>query len=725
MNATVTQAGMTIDADFYDFVDQELLDGLSISSDSFWQGLASIVTKLSPKNHALLEKRDELQAQIDSYHVQNPNWNAEKYRTFLESIGYLLPEPQDFEITTEVSEPEIAHVAAPQLVVPVNNARFALNAANARWGSLYDALYGTDLISEEDGAEKGSKYNPVRGFKVMAYGRQLLDKILPLSTGSHIESTHYGIVNGVLIVTLNDSRQVQLASSTQLLGYQGPQHNPRVILFKHHGLHFEICIDHDDPIGKVDKAGIKDIILESALTTIMDCEDSVTAVDAEDKVLVYRNWLGLNKGSLKEQFLKGDQQVTRCLNGDREYISLTGEPIILSGRAMMFVRNVGHLMTTPAVFDADGNEVYEGILDAVVTSTAALHDLQGNSPYKNSKTASINIVKPKMHGPEEVAFTAELFDQVENMLGLPKNTIKMGIMDEERRTSVNLKACIEAAKARVVFINTGFLDRTGDEIHTSMLAGPVKPKEDIKTQPWISAYERQNVEVGLASGFKGRAQIGKGMWPKPDEMANMMNAKGAQLEAGANTAWVPSPTAATLHSIHYHEIDVQALQNTLLDHQSHCLDALLMPPLLQDDMPLSPSEIQAELDNNIQGILGYVVRWIDQGIGCSKVPDIFHVGLMEDRATLRISSQHIANWLEHQICTQEQVLATFVKMASVVDSQNSYDPNYVPMCTDGHPNSNSLAYQAAISLVLEGKQQPNGYTEPLLHYYRRLKKQTH
>ncbi|KZN63531.1 hypothetical protein N473_17060 [Pseudoalteromonas luteoviolacea CPMOR-1] len=723
MNATVTHAGLSIDADFYDFVNKELLTGLPLSSDAFWQGLANIIAILSPKNRTLLDKRDELQAQIDSYHVQNPNWDAKKYRTFLESIGYLLPQPQDFEITTEASDPEIAHVAAPQLVVPVNNARFALNAANARWGSLYDALYGTDLISEEDGAEKGSKYNPVRGFKVMAYGRQLLDKILPLTAGSHIESTHYGLVNGALTVTLNDSRQVQLASSPQLVGYQGPQHNPTVILFKHHGLHFEICIDHEDPIGKVDKAGIKDIILESALTTIMDCEDSVAAVDAEDKVLVYRNWLGLNKGSLEEQFHKGGQQVTRCLNSDREYISLSGEPIILSGRAMMFVRNVGHLMTTPAVLDTQGREVFEGILDAVVTSTAALHDLHAKSPFKNSKTASVNIVKPKMHGPEEVAFTAELFDLVERMLELPQNSIKLGIMDEERRTSVNLKACIEVAKSRVVFINTGFLDRTGDEIHTSMLAGAVKPKEEIKAQPWIAAYERQNVEVGLVCGFKGRAQIGKGMWPKPDEMAQMMRTKGAQLEAGANTAWVPSPTAATLHAIHYHEIDVHARQNALLNHQSQCLDDLLAPPLLTDHTALSASDIQTELDNNIQGILGYVVRWIDQGIGCSKVPDISHVGLMEDRATLRISSQHIANWLEHQICSPAQIKATFAKMASVVDSQNSDDSNYTALCKGGHPNPDSLAYQAAMALVFEGKQQPNGYTEPLLHYYRRLKKQ--
>ncbi|AOT10769.1 malate synthase G [Pseudoalteromonas luteoviolacea] len=725
MNATVKHTGLSIDAKFYDFVNRELLDGLPLSSDAFWQGLANIIAILSPKNRALLDKRDDLQAQIDRYHVQNPNWDAKKYRTFLESIGYLLPQPQDFEITTEASDPEIAHVAAPQLVVPVNNARFALNAANARWGSLYDALYGSDLIGEDDGAEKGSKYNPVRGFKVMAYGRQLLDKMLPLNTGSHIESTHYGIVNGALTVTLNDSRQVQLKNSSQLVGYQGQKQNPTVILLKHHGLHFEICFDHEDPIGGADKAGIKDIILESALTTIMDCEDSVAAVDAEDKILVYRNWLGLNKGALSEQFKKGTQQVTRCLNSDREYISLSGEPIILSGRAMMFVRNVGHLMTTPTVLDAQGCEVFEGILDAVVTSTAALHDILTNSPFKNSQTASINIVKPKMHGPEEVAFTAELFDLVERMLELPQNSIKMGIMDEERRTSVNLKACIEAAKSRVVFINTGFLDRTGDEIHTSMLAGAVKPKEEIKAQPWISAYERQNVEVGLVCGFKGRAQIGKGMWPKPDEMAQMMLTKGAQLEAGANTAWVPSPTAATLHAIHYHEIDVHAQQSALLNHQSQCLDDLLAPPLLPDHTILSASDIQSELDNNIQGILGYVVRWIDQGIGCSKVPDISHVGLMEDRATLRISSQHIANWLEHQICSPAQIKATFAKMASVVDSQNSDDPNYIALCKDGHPNPNpdSLAYQAAMALVFEGKQQPNGYTEPLLHYYRRLKKQ--
>ncbi|MDK2596707.1 malate synthase G [Pseudoalteromonas obscura] len=722
MNATVTNAGLTIDADFFDFVNQELLDGLSLSSESFWGGLANLVDTLSPVNRALLAKRNSLQAKIDDYHRQNASWDAKKYRTFLESIGYLLPPPPDFKIVTKHSEPEIAQVAAPQLVVPVNNARFALNAANARWGSLYDALYGTDVISEDEGAEKGKEYNPVRGFKVMAYVRQLLDKVLPLNAGSHIESTHYGIVNNRLIVTLNDSRQVTLADPEQLIGYCGQMQNPAAILVKHHGLHIEICIDHNDPIGKVDKAGIKDVILESALTTIMDCEDSVAAVDAEDKIVVYRNWLGLNKGNLVEEFVKNGQPVKRCLANDRSYNSLDGEVFNLSGRAMMFVRNVGHLMTTPAVLDSEGREIFEGILDAMVTSVAAMHDLSGNSPYRNSKSASINIVKPKMHGPEEVAFTTELFSAVECALGLPENTIKMGIMDEERRTSVNLKACIAAARSRVVFINTGFLDRTGDEIHTSMLAGAVRPKEAIKSQPWISAYEHQNVEVGLETGFKGKAQIGKGMWPKPDNMAQMMALKAAHLEAGANTAWVPSPTAATLHAIHYHEVDVQAQQDKISRFQQASLEDLLTPPLSHDGTSLSTSDIQAELDNNIQGILGYVVRWINQGVGCSKVPDISHVGLMEDRATLRISSQHIANWLEHKVCGEEQVLATFAKMASVVDSQNSSDPHYIAMCELGHPTADSLAYKAALALVFEGKQQPNGYTEPLLHYYRRLYK---
>ncbi|OCQ21511.1 malate synthase G [Pseudoalteromonas luteoviolacea] len=721
MSSTIQQAGLTIDSCFYEFVNQELLSGLSLNQEAYWQGVATIINKLTPINRALLSKRDEMQAQIDRFHVENPVWDAKKYRTFLETIGYLQPEPPDFNISTMQVEPEIALVAAPQLVVPVNNARFALNAANARWGSLYDALYGTDMLPEEDGAEKSDTYNPVRGFKVMAYARQFLDKVLPLSSGSHIESTHYAIVNKELVVTLNDSRQVGLSDSTQLIGYQGLIQNPTVLLFKHHGLHFELIIDPEDPVGKVDKAGIKDVILESALTTIMDCEDSVAAVDAQDKIQVYRNWLELNTGTLKEQFEKAGKSITRELNPDRTYTSLDGEQFNLSGRAMMFVRNVGHLMTTPTILDMNCNEVYEGILDGIFTATAALHDLRKKAGHRNSKAASINIVKPKMHGAEEVAYTELLFSEIERFLSLPTNTIKMGIMDEERRTSVNLSACIYAAKSRVVFINTGFLDRTGDEIHTSMYAGAVLPKEQIKSQPWIAAYERQNVEIGLGHGFIEKAQIGKGMWAKPDKMALMMEQKADQLRAGASTAWVPSPTAATLHAMHYHEVDVRACQQAMKHYQSDSLAELLSPPLMINH-ELTESEIQAELDNNVQGILGYVVRWIDQGIGCSKVPDISHVGLMEDRATLRISSQHITNWLAHGICTEEQVHHTFAKMACVVDSQNSADLNYQAMCSNGHPNAENLSYQAALALVFEGRHQPNGYTEPLLHSYRRQRK---
>ncbi|KZN35801.1 hypothetical protein N474_17960 [Pseudoalteromonas luteoviolacea CPMOR-2] len=720
MSATIQQAGLTIDSSLYDFVNHELLSGLSLDQEAYWQGVATIINKLTPINRALLAKRDELQAKIDSFHVENPTWDVSKYRTFLESIEYLQPQPPNFEIVTEKVEAEIATVAAPQLVVPVNNGRFALNAANARWGSLYDALYGTDVLPEDDGAEKSDRYNPVRGFKVMAYARQFLDKVLPLTAGSHIESTQYSIVNKELVITLNDSRQVSLSEPNQLIGYRGQIQSPSVLLFKHNGLHFELIIDPDDPIGKEDKAGIKDVILEAALTTIMDCEDSVAAVDAEDKIEVYRNWLELNTGSLQEEFSKGDEVITRKLNPDRDYISLNGDMFSLSGRAMMFVRNVGHLMTTPAILDMNCDEVFEGILDGIITATAALHDLNKKDGLRNSKAQSINIVKPKMHGAEEVAFTELLFSEVERLLRLPANTIKMGIMDEERRTSVNLSACIYAAKARVVFINTGFLDRTGDEIHTSMCAGAVLPKEQIKSQPWISAYERQNVEIGLRYGFKGKAQIGKGMWAKPDKMAQMMEQKIDQLRAGANTAWVPSPTAATLHAMHYHEVDVQQCQKAILNRQFDSLEELLTPPLMAKQ--LNESEIQAELDNNVQGILGYVVRWIDQGIGCSKVPDISHVGLMEDRATLRISSQHIANWLHHGICSEEQVRNTFAKMACVVDSQNSVDPNYQAMCCNGRPSSDNLSYQAALALVFEGTSQPNGYTEPLLHRYRRLYK---
>jgi malate synthase len=717
MSATTQQAGLTIDQQLYDFINQQALPATGLQQDEFWQGFASLITDLTPINKRLLAKRDELQAQIDTYHQQNPQWNSENYKAFLQEIGYLVDVPEQAAITTEHVEPEIALTAGPQLVVPVSNARFALNAANARWGSLYDALYGTDLLPEEEGAEKTSGYNPVRGFKVMAYARQFLDSALPLEQGSHIESSQYTVKDEQLVVTLNDASQVTLATPAQFVGYKGEAQNPQALLFKHHDLHIEIQIDREDTVGAADKAGIKDVLLEAALTTIMDCEDSVAAVDAEDKVTVYSNWLGLMKGTLSETFTKQGQAVTRSLETDREYTARNGERLVLKGRSMMFVRNVGHLMTNPAIVDQNGEEVFEGIMDAVITSLCALHDLQGNSPFKNSTAASINIVKPKMHGPEEVAYTNTLFGRVEALLNLPENTLKMGIMDEERRTSVNLQACISEAKSRVVFINTGFLDRTGDEIHTSMVAGPVLPKGQIKSQAWIAAYEDQNVDIGLTCGFSGKAQIGKGMWPMPDKMAMMMEQKQAHPESGANTAWVPSPTAATLHAMHYHHVDVFAKQAELSSREQAALSDLLTPPLL-GDVQLSKEDIQAEIENNAQGILGYVVRWIDQGVGCSKVPDINHVGLMEDRATLRISSQHIANWLKHGVCTQEQVQATFAKMAKVVDGQNQSDANYVPMAQDEASLSSNLAYQAALALVFEGEQQPNGYTEPLLHSYR-------
>lgn len=718
MTLSHSQFGLTVDNQLADFVNQQLLPGTGISEQHFWQGFAEIIDDLSPLNRALLVKREDLQHQIDSYHLANKHWDAAQYQQFLTDIGYLVPEPDNFCIETENVEPEIARTAGPQLVVPVSNARFALNAANARWGSLYDALYGTDVLSEEDGAEKGSNYNPVRGFKVMAYARQFLDKALPLENGSHIESTNYSVVNGQLIITLRDSSQAGLKQPAQLIGFQGEAQNPRAILLLSHGLHIELQIDHNHSIGAADKAGLKDVLLEAALTTIMDCEDSVAAVDGEDKVQVYQNWLGLMKGTLAESFTKDGKTIERTLAKDRSYSGIDGKPLSLKGRSMMFVRNVGHLMTNPAIQDSQGRDVFEGIMDAMITVTAALHDLNGNSPVKNSTAASINIVKPKMHGPEEVAFTNTLFSRIEQLLQLPKNTIKMGIMDEERRTSVNLKACINAAKQRVVFINTGFLDRTGDEIHTSMQAGVVLPKAAIKQQPWINAYEDRNVDIGLQTGLSGRAQIGKGMWPMPDKMALMMEQKIAHPQAGANTAWVPSPTAATLHAMHYHDVDVFACQKAIAQRQQASLTELLTPPLMVDPNSLSKEDIQAELDNNAQGILGYVVRWIDQGVGCSKVPDINHIGLMEDRATLRISSQHMANWLQHGVCTQAQIETTMAKMAKVVDGQNEGDPAYVNMADSVQSLAQSIAYQAALALVLEGVKQPSGYTEPLLHAFR-------
>nr|WP_024592707.1 malate synthase G [Pseudoalteromonas sp. TB13] len=718
MSHTLTHSGLSVDTQLADFVKNQLLPGTHLSEHQFWQSFAHIVQALTPTNKALLEKRELLQQQIDDYHLANKTWDSVKYHAFLQDIGYLVKEPTNFEIETQNVEPEVALTAGPQLVVPVSNARFALNAANARWGSLYDALYGTDVLSEDDGAEKGTTYNPVRGFKVMAYARQFLDKALPLTNGSHIESTNYSVVDGALLITLRDSSQTTLADPSQLIGYQGEAQNPTVVLLKNNDLHIELHIDHHHIIGQADKAGLKDVVLEAALTTIMDCEDSVAAVDAEDKVQVYKNWLGLMQGNLVESFKKGDKTVERTLQSDKTYTALDGGTVTLKGRSMMFVRNVGHLMTNPAVTDVYNQPVFEGIMDAMFTATAALHDLNKKTGIKNTSAQSINIVKPKMHGPEEVAFTNTLFSLVEEALSLPKNTLKMGIMDEERRTSVNLKACIHAAKERVVFINTGFLDRTGDEIHTSMQAGVVLPKAQIKQQPWIQAYEDRNVDIGLACGLSHKAQIGKGMWPMPDKMALMMEQKQAHPKSGANTAWVPSPTAATLHAMHYHDINVFTEQQSIAKRTIASLSDLLTPPLMADPKTLSKEDIQSELENNAQGILGYVVRWIDQGVGCSKVPDINHIGLMEDRATLRISSQHMANWLLHGVCTEAQIKSTMAKMAKVVDGQNEYDTAYTPMAINEETLNNSIAFQAALALVLEGVTQPSGYTEPLLHSYR-------
>ena len=715
MSHTLTHSGLSVDKQLAEFVKKQLLPGTHLDEHQFWKSFAHIVQTLTPLNKSLLAKREQLQKQIDDYHVANKNGDQAQYQAFLKDIGYLVDEPEDFNIETQNVEPEIALTAGPQLVVPVSNARFALNAANARLGSLYDALYGTDVLSEDDGAEKGTQYNPVRGFKVMAYARQFLDKALPLENGSHIESTNYSIVDGALAITLRDSSHTTLKNPEQLVGYQGEAQNPSVILLKNNGLHVELQIDHHHPIGQADKAGLKDVVLEAALTTIMDCEDSVAAVDAEDKVQVYKNLLGLMQGNLVETFRKGDKMVDRTLQADRQYTGLDGQKLTLKGRSMMFVRNVGHLMTNPAITDVSGNDVFEGIMDAMFTATAALHDLNTKNAIQNSTAQSINIVKPKMHGPDEVAFANTLFGMVEEALSLPKNTLKMGIMDEERRTSANLKACIHAAKERVVFINTGFLDRTGDEIHTSMQAGVVLPKAAIKAQPWISAYEDRNVDIGLACGLSHKAQIGKGMCAMPDKMAMMMEQKVAHPQSGANTAWVPSPTAATLHAMHYHDVDVFSLQQSIATRQIASLESLLTPPLMTTPETLSKEDIQSELENNAQGILGYVVRWIDQGIGCSKVPDINHIGLMEDRATLRISSQHIANWLYHGMCSPEQVEESLMRMAEIVDLQNQDDIDYIKM---GPNFLDSLAFKAARDLIFKGMDQPRGYTEPLMHSYR-------
>ena len=695
----------------YQFINEEALPGSGLSTEQFWSDFEALVTELTPVNKRLLEKRDQLQAQINAWHQENPDGDFNEYKSFLTRIGYLEDKAEDFLIGTEGVDSEIAYQAGPQLVVPVNNARYAINAANARWGSLYDALYGTDAISEENGASRTSSYNPIRGEKVIAFAKNFLDEVIPLVQSSHTEVVQYSLENGKLVAQLNDGSLTELQEEDKFVGYQGEEESPDAVLFKNNGLHFEVQIDRTDSIGKTDDAGVKDILMEAALTTIMDCEDSVAAVDAEDKVDVYRNWLGLMKGDLTSTFKKGSQNMTRRLNPDRTYISPDKEKISLSGRSLMFVRNVGHLMTNSAVLDRNGNEIYEGILDSVITSLIAKHTLLKNGTYQNSKKSSIYIVKPKMHGSKEVAFANTLFNSIEDMLGLERHTIKIGVMDEERRTTLNLKACIKEVKDRVAFINTGFLDRTGDEIHTSMEAGAVIRKNDMKASKWLQGYEQSNVNVGLASGFQGRAQIGKGMWAMPDMMAEMLKQKVGHLKAGANTAWVPSPTAATLHALHYHQIDVRDVQNELLTQSTDLRDDILQIPVAEKPN-WSKDEIQQELDNNAQGILGYVVRWVDQGVGCSKVPDINNVGLMEDRATLRISSQHVANWLHHGICTKEQVTETLKRMAKVVDQQNENDPLYQPMSSN---YSTSIAFQAACDLVFQGYDQPNGYTEPILH----------
>ena len=711
---------LIISSSLKDFVRDEVLPGLDFTENFFWSSFEKVINKFSIRNKELLTKRRNIQEQINDWHIKNRSldFNIEKYKNFLIDIGYISPRSNDFKIKTWNVDPEIRKIAGPQLVVPVMNARFALNAANARWGSLYDALYGTDIINDEDGAHREGGYNPARGEKVIAFAKKFLDETIPLEKGSYSEVLKFQFIDSELLMTLKDGSKINLKNKDQYIGYKDDGEGAYGLLFKNNNLHFEIQIDRSHPIGQEDLAGIKDILMESAITTIQDCEDSVAAVDAEDKIIVYRNWLGLMKGNLKRSFDKGGKFITRELNPDRKYLLKNGKMILLPGRSLMLVRNVGHLMTNPSVKDSKGNEIYEGIMDAFFTICIAIHDIIGNGIYKNSKTKSIYIVKPKMHGPEEVQFTCDLFSEIEKLFNLPENTVKLGIMDEERRTTVNLKECIEVAKHRVIFINTGFLDRTGDEIHTSMEAGPMVTKADMKLEKWINAYENWNVDIGLETGFKGNAQIGKGMWPMPDEMLEMYKTKTMHPKSGANCAWVPSPTAATIHAIHYHQISVQDEQDKLMHREKAKLDDLLMIPFIKKDKLPSNEEINAELENNAQGILGYVVRWVDQGIGCSKVPDINNVGLMEDRATCRISSQHISNWLHHGLCSEVEVVEIMKKMAKVVDDQNKNDVNYRKMS----PSFDGIAFKAACELAIKGKYQPSGYTEPILHEMRMRRK---